>query len=123
MKPLISKSTYAFLQSFEGKVEEEAANYISSKDEIDQIISNGNLAIHNLFFDKAIDIMLIVLSNGKILKRKISDFSILNNATEAQLANFKIEWLGIHWIDLDYDLSLKGFLEYELIFIDKPFSR
>ncbi len=122
MKPSISKTTTEFLQSLESRVEEDVVNYYAGKDELDRIIFKEGLRIRNVYLDPPFDLMIIVLSNRKIIKRKISDFRDLHNATIDQLTDFLVEGTGIHWSALDYDLSLKGFLEYELLFVDKPFS-
>lgn len=121
MKYSVSKSTEDFLKSIEGKAEEDVVNYVSGKDEMDRLIFKENLRINNLFFDQSLDMLLIVLNNKKVLKRKISDFSILAEANQNQLKNFQNDGFGIHWIDLDFDLSLKGFLQFELAHIDNPF--
>lgn len=121
MKPLINAATNKFLQSLENKVEEDVVNYISGKDELDRIILKQNLAIRNVFFDKSLDLVLVILNNSKIIKRKISEFNGLAKATATELIDFEIDDEGIHWIALDYDLSLKGLLEHELVFMDKPF--
>lgn len=122
MKPLINKSTEEFFQSLRGRVEEDVVNYFKGKDELDRIICKEGLSIRNVYIDRQLDLMLIVLNNAKIIKRKISDFDALAKASFEQVNDFKIETTGIHWPKLDYDLSLKGFLEFELTFIDKPFS-
>ena len=121
MKPSINASTNKFLQSLENRVEEDIVNYVSGKDNIDRIILKQNLVIRNVFFDKSLDLMLVILNNSKIIKRKISEFKELGEVTSAELMDFKNDGEGIHWIALDYDLSLKGLLEHELIFIDRPF--
>jgi hypothetical protein len=121
MKYSISKSTEDFLKSIEGRAEEDVVNYVSGKDELDRLILKENLRIKNLFFDQPLDMMLIVLINNKVLKRKISDFRILSEANQKQITNFQNDGFGIHWIDLDFDLSLKDFLQFELTHIDNPF--
>ena len=122
MKPFISKTTTEFLQGLEGRAEEEVVNYFTGKDELDRIIFKEGLRIRKLYLDQPIDLMIILLNNKKIIKRKISDFNELAQASAGQLADFAIDGTSIFWPNLDYDLSLKGFLEYELTFIDKPFS-
>jgi len=119
MKPSISQSTIEFLKSLESKVEEENVDYQVYQDELDRIIHKQNLLIQNLFIDKSVDLMLIVLNSRKVIKRRISDFKELEKASIEELMDFKNDGEGIHWAALDYDLSLKGFLEYELIFVDK----
>jgi len=59
--------------------------------------------------------MLVILNNKRVIQRNISDFKLLKNATPQQLENYQNEGVGIHWEDLDEDLSLRGFLVNELI--------
>ena len=58
--------------------------------------------------------MLIVLNNGKILRRASS--KLLKKATEEQLNDYRLigKGVGLHWPQLDEDLSLKGFLQEEV---------
>ena len=54
---------------------------------------------------------IIINSNNQIFKWKISAISEkLANASDSQKNNFKISpsGYGIHWPDLEEDLSLKG---------------
>lgn len=122
MKPLVNKSTEEYLQSLQSRAEEDVVNYYKGKDELDRIIYKEGLRIRNLYIDRPLDLMIIVLNNKKILKRNLSDFKELFHGSVEQLTDFDIDGFGIHWTKLDYDLSLKGFLEYELAYIDKPFS-
>ena len=61
--------------------------------------------------------MLIILNNKKVLIRTISEFRRLKNATEKQLHHYFFigKGAGVHWPDTDEDLSLKGFLKYEML--------
>lgn len=61
--------------------------------------------------------MLVVLNNGKILRRKISASKLLMSAKPEQLNDYRLtgRGVGIHWPQLDEDLSLKGFLKEELM--------
>ena len=92
-------------------------------DAVDGMIFDEGLRIRSVHMDKGLDLMLIILSNKKILKRNIGMTSVLKNATEEQLKNFTISRTGIHWPDLDEDLSLRGFLKEEMLnAIKKDFS-
>lgn len=62
--------------------------------------------------------MLIVLNNRKVIKRPLSDFSKLQRAKPAELESYELSRYGVHWSALDEDLSLKGFLQYELTHTD-----
>ena len=86
-------------------------------DEIEKIIYEHGLRIKAIHFHKDVDLMLIILNNKKVLQRSISEFKRLKSATEKQLNNYKFigKGTGIHWPDTDEDLSLKGFLKYEML--------
>ena len=60
--------------------------------------------------------MLIVLSNGKVLKRRISTSERLASGAQGQLENYELigRGTGVHWPELDEDLSLRGFLQEEI---------
>jgi hypothetical protein len=84
-------------------------------DPIDKIIFEDGLRIKSAYFDKDLDVMLILLSNGKILKRKISVFKRLEQAGLNELMKYEISKSGIHWPTIDEDLSLRGFLKEEML--------
>jgi hypothetical protein len=51
----------------------------------------------------------IETKNGKVAKEMFRNYRRLRDATEAQRKNFKLNSLGIHWPDIDEDLSFDGF--------------
>lgn len=91
-----------------------------ASDPIDQLIFENGLRMKSIWFDRDLDLIIVLLNNKKLLKRPISDFKRLVEATEAQLNDFKNDGIGIHWPELDEDLSLRGFLKYELAKMDSP---
>lgn len=93
------------------------SNKINNKratDPLDQLIFEEGLRIKSVWLDKELDLIIILLNNKKIIKRPISDFIRLKNATKEQLYNYENDGIGIHWPEVDEDLSLRGFLKYEL---------
>jgi hypothetical protein len=93
------------------------SNKITNKratDPLDQLIFEDGLRIKTLWFDQDLDLLVVLLNNKKIIQRPISDFNRLKNATKIQLNNFENDGIGIYWPDVDEDLSLRGFLKYEL---------
>lgn len=44
----------------------------------------------------------------------MSDFPVLNKATDKQIKGFEISRMGIHWQELNEYLSLRGFLKNEI---------
>ncbi|MGB5700426.1 DUF2442 domain-containing protein [Muriicola sp.] len=83
-------------------------------DPLDRLIFEEGLRIKTLWFDQDLDLIIVLLNNKKIIQRPISDFARLKNASIEQLANYESDGIGIHWPDMDEDLSLRGFLKYEL---------
>ncbi len=83
-------------------------------DPIDKMIFEEGLKIVTVFFHKDLDVMLVLLSNKKILERRISVTDRLARASEQQLMRYQLSRTGIHWPELDEDLSLRGFLKEEM---------
>lgn len=88
-------------------------NNIKSTDVIDKLIFEKNLRINSVFVVKDLDIIVVVLNNKKILNISISQHPRLKNANKKQLENWNLigGGIGIEWMELDEDLSLKGFIE------------
>ncbi len=86
---------------------------IRAKDPIDLLIFEKGIKIKNLFIDKDADTLILLLTNGKILKSKLSNIAELSNANQEQLNTFRIigGGIGIEWEELEVDLSLKGFIK------------
>ena len=98
-------------------------NRIANKratDPLDCLIFEEGLRMKEVYFNKELDLIIVLLNNKKIIKRPLSDFSSLQNATHKQLLNFENDGIGLHWKELNEDLSLRGFLKYELAHVDKP---
>ena len=55
----------------------------------------------------------IQTSSGETKKELFNDYVRLRHATPAQRANFEYDNIGIHWSDLDEDLSFEGFFDKE----------
>ena len=87
----------------------------SNYDPIDSMIFVEGLRIQRLFFDRDLDLMLVVLNNKKVLKESISKYKLLSNATMDQLQDYEVSRTGVHWPELDEDLSLRGFLKVAML--------
>jgi len=122
MKPSISKKTKEYLDSLENKAPEQSDYYYGQMDTIDKLIYEDGLRIKALHFHPDLNLMLIILNNGKVLQRTLSYSERLVKATEKQLNRYEFigKGTGIHWPDIDEDLSLRGFLQEELSQIAKP---
>ena len=75
--------------------------------------------------DKELDLMIVVLSNGFVIKEMLSDYPSLKKATVKNLNNWRIisGGIGISWEKINEDLSLKGFLKNKLIAADCSANR
>jgi len=93
-----------------------------ASDPIDQLIFEDGLRMKSIWFDRELDLIIVLLNNKKLLKRPLSDFKRLVGANEEQLTRFVNDGIEIHWPDLDEDLSLRGFLKYELGKMGTPLS-
>lgn len=60
------------------------------------------------------DILHVQLSNGREISIPLEWFPKLRDATEEQRANWRFigKGVGIHWADIDEDLSVEGLLGY-----------
>ncbi|MDR2146991.1 MAG: DUF2442 domain-containing protein [Tannerella sp.] len=47
---------------------------------------------------------------GEVYRELFSEYSKLREASPAQRANYEFDNIGIHWEDLDEDLSYRGFM-------------
>jgi len=85
---------------------------VSAKDPVDILIFEKGLRIKKAIIDKELDLIGVILNNGKILESKISQYPRLKDATEQELEKWQLisGGIGITWKDLDEDLSVKGFI-------------
>ncbi len=51
----------------------------------------------------------IELKDGRRAEERFSNYHRLAESTETERQNFKLSHFGIHWPDLDEDLSYEGF--------------
>jgi hypothetical protein len=55
--------------------------------------------------------LVVTLSDGRKIATPLSWYPRLKRATSKQRANFEIMPMGIHWPELDEDLSIAGMLK------------
>jgi hypothetical protein len=86
---------------------------IRAKDPIDILIFEKGLRIKNVIIDKELDLIGIILNNGKILETRLSIYPRLKDAPEHELENWQLisHGIGITWESLNEDLSVKGFIQ------------
>ena len=84
-----------------------------TKDPFDILIFEKGLRIKNLLIDKSLDLLVLILNNGKLIQSKISYYPGLKNALQKQLNNWNLisNGIGVRWEELDEDLSVKGFIK------------
>ncbi|MBS1543402.1 MAG: DUF2442 domain-containing protein [Bacteroidetes bacterium] len=82
-------------------------------DPIEKIIFDNGIRVRHVVVDRNLNLLVLILSNGAIIKSRISDFPKLSKASDKQLNKWSLisEGIGIEWPDLDEDLSLKGFIK------------
>jgi hypothetical protein len=85
-------------------------------DSIEQLIFESGLRISSVNIDTLRKLLLVSLNTGNNLQFPIANYKRLTNASEAQLNNSRLiaNGVGVHWPEIDEDLSLKGFLKDEL---------
>jgi hypothetical protein len=85
-------------------------------DAIEQLIFEEGIRIQAIDIHPAQDLLLIVLNTRAVLRFPLSLFPVLHSANSDSLNNYELiaGGVGIHWPDIDEDLSLKGFLQQEL---------
>lgn len=83
-----------------------------SFDSLEQLIITEGIEIKAVDIHREMDMLLIILNTGFVLKEKLSKYFKLTEVSDAHLHNFRLigKGIGIIWPDLDEDLSLKGFL-------------
>lgn len=65
-------------------------------------------------------VLFVTLRDGRRLVVPTRFFERLNRATPDQLANFKLlaDGEGVHWSEIDEDISVRGFLRFAIHFED-----
>ena len=76
----------------------------------EEIILEREPTILELTIDE--DLLTVKISDGRIISVPIAWFPRLRDATREQLKNFELSpaRYGIHWPDIDEDISIKAFL-------------
>ncbi len=82
-------------------------------DTLDKLILETNVKAKHVIIDRDLDLILIVLSNGGVLNVRISEFPRLKKASKAKLQDYRLiaNGIGIHWNQLDEDISIKGLIQ------------
>ena len=85
-------------------------------DTLENLIYSEGISIRAIDVHKDVDLFLFILNTSAVFRQKISNYKRLKNASQKQLENYQLvgKGTGIHWPELDEDLSLKGILRDEL---------
>lgn len=86
-------------------------------DAIENLIYSEDLRIESVKLSPQLDVLYIQLNNHLVFVAPISSYKRLKNASPEHLKHFKLiaNQTGIHWPEIDEDLSLKGFLKEYLL--------
>lgn len=82
-------------------------------DAIEILIYEENLRIEAIDIHADLDIMIVILNTKAILHQNLSAYKNLRTASKASLMEYELiaGGIGVHWPQLNEDLSLKGFLQ------------
>lgn len=62
-----------------------------------------------VWFDS--DRLWVELSDGRVIGSPLSWYPRLAQASSAERMQFELSFEGVHWLSLDEDLSVRGFIE------------
>lgn len=81
-------------------------------DPLDRLIHEKGLRAKHVIIDKKLDLLLVILNTGGLLRVRVSDYPTLKKASKVKLNDWRLisNGIGIHWNQLDEDLSIKGML-------------
>ncbi|HVY73234.1 MAG TPA: DUF2442 domain-containing protein [Puia sp.] len=86
---------------------------VNKYDSIEKLIFDEGLKIKSVKINPKSKKMSVYLNRELVLRVNLSFYSGLKDASIKSLENFRLvaNGSGIHWPDLDEDLSLKGFFK------------
>ncbi len=74
-------------------------------------MENKMIIVEKVWFEN--NHICILTKDGRKGSHPLEWFPRLENATEKQRNNFELSPFGIHWPDIDEDLSYEGFFDYK----------
>lgn len=86
---------------------------VNNYDALEQLIYEEGVRIKEIDVHADMDMLLVILNTGTVLQEKLSAYPRLQNAKPDSLKNYRLigKGTGIHWEELDEDISLKSFLK------------
>jgi hypothetical protein len=88
-------------------------NTLTNKhDTLEQLIYTEGIRIQEIDCHPDMGMLLVLLNTGGVLQLSISRYPKLINVSKQKLGRYELigKGTGVHWPDLDEDLSLKGML-------------
>src|SRR5687767_9727508 len=84
-----------------------------STDPLEKLIYEKGLRITHIVAVKKEVSLVVFLNNGKTISVRLSPFARLKKGTQKQLDQWQLisKGVGIHWAELDEDISLKGLIQ------------
>lgn len=81
-------------------------------DPLDRLIHENGVRAKHVVIDKDLDMLLVILNSGGLLRMRVSDYPTLKKASKVKLNDWRLisNGIGIHWNQLDEDLSVKGMI-------------
>jgi len=85
---------------------------VRSSDPFERLIQEKGLKIKDVLVNKEMNSIVVMLSNGIVFRSTLSDHPQLAKASQKKLNNWRAiaKGVGIHWPEIDEDLSLKGLM-------------
>ncbi len=85
----------------------------NAKDPLDRLVHEADVRAKHVVIDRDLDLILVVLTSGGVLRVKLSDHPKLRKASKIKLNDWRLiaNGIGIHWNQLDEDLSIKGMIQ------------
>lgn len=86
-------------------------------DPFDKLIFEGGIRARQVITDKKLNLLVVLLNNGVLLKLPLNKYPRLKKATPQQLNKWELisEGIGVRWEELDEDLSVKGMIKESLL--------
>ena len=90
---------------------------IKATDAFDKLIFEGGVRAKQVLTEKKLNLLIVLLNNGVLLKLSLNTYPRLKKASQQQLNNWELtsNGIGIRWEELDEDLSVKGMIQESLL--------
>lgn len=88
---------------------------IKASDSLDLLVFEQGIRTIDVFFNFEVNLIIVLLNKKRLIKRPLSEFNKSQKASKSDLFNNETDGIDIHWPKVDEDLSLRGFLKYDLL--------